>query len=325
MSLEAINATLAFETSYNLLQAGAIALGETSPSRYSLINKGKGALLCIDGLSVMWTGMLLAYKLSETYNIGLLFDKARLALGEIPATLLGMTVGLVALTILGIAVFGTVAGINRYSKPQNPNSGYNWERPVDEQLKQAAFVSRIFINVALIYFIPERGLLLGLNAIIEGVTLLKITQRKWLKFEKSELSDSQYFSKVTAMYHFLVQTSKVSPDEKCPVCLEHFNEQSEPEVNFCSSHTFHAKCINDMVKVSSDRFLRGINIKKRTVITTYNRQGGHSTKVDYEIDLPKSAVPCCPLCRERPNHHEFEILIDDRFDTSTTYIDWKEA
>lgn len=239
------------------------------------------------------------------------------------------------ITIISILVFAalTTCLINKYFKPSSialQNENVAWNRPLGESAKQFLYVSRLVINIGIIY-LSSGGIIPIITLGLELYSLVEVTQRKWLEFKKIENitnpNVSRYARQISVTYSFLIQSLYNTTPETCSICLE--DDQANPsDIFFCSNHTFHTPCVMEMIQHKVNSFINGLSVDHRNVNETRHYTNGfhtHSTySAKYTISMPHANVPNCPNCREQPSHNGFHVqLNDNEHGWSSTSINWR--
>jgi hypothetical protein len=227
--------------------------------------------------------------------------------------------------------------LNNFYTPSNSNNTSNlakvkFKKPQKEKNKQMIYLSRIIINIALIFFSPTNPFFL-LSASLEIYSLIKIAQRKWCKFSKKIYSfSSPYCSSIKINYFFLIQEDynrslqEPSSDSRCTICQEN---DPKPNVYFCNNHKFHQKCLLEMLEHKSHEFDKNLyrisrqSLKTKTYLNSVYT--GSVFSIKYTAVISKSSVPACPNCKKSPEFNIFFIKVKDRvFLKSSTNIVWTD-
>lgn len=245
----------------NTVQAGVETLKNSGPQQFERIQKINTLLLLGNFGFFVWNLGKLIHVASERYtplkwtDIQY-FEKAPFRL---QLAILGTIVVWVLISRLFIEV------INRYTNPgdapQVPanapiqdkhNTRFSWSRPFDVTWTQGVHISQIAVNIALAC-LTANPIFYGVNTLIEGYRLLKVSQLPWLQIDR-DYPDQ----KIHLVYGFAILKA---PDKKIYSCINHtddisnivqniYNKTSDLKVQIEKRKTRHATF--DPVRISAD-------------------------------------------------------------------------
>lgn len=189
--------------------------------------------------------------------------------------------------------------------------------------RQCIQVTQIVVSIALIFF-STTPILYGASAAFQLYSLVKTTQWKWIRFDRTfdVINPNPWDgpSHYTFSYFASLFPAKNTHSESCSVCLEGDQPgERKPNVQFCGTHVFHTKCVVGTIYGRSEQFLSGMQ-PVRTRVTEHGRYGSREY-ITYKITLPKRNLPCCPNCRGTPAQNESRITVRDTFRGNTSDID----
>jgi hypothetical protein len=93
--------------------------------------------------------------------------------------------------------------------------------------------------------------------------------------------------------------------DECPICFD-----PKPDVFFCTNHRFCRECLKNYLgsKVAE---LIGASQYTLTVMQHYVDGSPTHTTHEYAIDVPETALPSCPLCRDHPKQNTCELTVSE--------------
>lgn len=179
--------------------------------------------------------------------------------------------------------------------------------PPKQVLRQVFITSRIVINIALLC-LTKFSVCYLLSATLLTMSLVRITQRQWLKLDIKENFYDTVSSllpttrKINLSYYLYLPTYKgpKKADEKiqdCAVCLD-----EKPDTLFCNTHAFHNSCLIGHFYGQSS------NILNNAAITLLTTQSGIPSR--WSIVGKKDDLPNCPNCRQLPLSYDVSASVD---------------
>lgn len=158
------------DLTYNGIQGICTKKAFETPKSFSRYNR-QNLFFALDAISLTATASLAAKTISKHKIITQILSNTPLA----------TTCSLLALG----TIFLTVYTLNRFYQPRIPIEIENitFASPLSQKIKQALYVTRIILNIALAILFPANPLFI-ISALIEIYSLVCISQRTWLKFFK---------------------------------------------------------------------------------------------------------------------------------------------
>lgn len=185
-----------------------------------------------------------------------------------------------------------------------------WEASSGQKFAQYLSLTRIVLNVALLYFSSNR-----VSAIIDiagqSYNLFKVAQLKWLSFSRTFQCepaplDLIRLSEITMTYRkAMFPYQGVNEEEQCTICSE-----EQPNTYFCSNHALHETCIPEYIYTFSNQFGNVEQISRKP--TDHYRNGVHThTTYSYAIDIKEDLFPKCPTCKGPTTQYEVGASLYD--------------
>lgn len=223
-----------------------------------------------------------------------------------------------SITALSIGTIGIIILLGKRLLPTNPTSEMilnqsevpedergsiqvKFETPYSQKLARALYAARMVANVALIYLSPQQLINCAINVAGSAYSLFKISQLKWLRFDKDfDMANPDLsFTKLSFTYFSLLMKGN---QEKCQICLE------EDDILFDDHHVLDFKCLTRLLHESCTKLLNAVRCQ---ATDHYNRWGGFDHR-SYRISLPHNNLVSCPTCRTTPRQIMLLATVTDR-------------
>lgn len=296
------------DLAYNAVQAGLTTKANSSYPLFNRLQKHCTTFLMIDVLSLMYTGMKL---------INEVICKYKASQHLLHCWALGVSIGVLGVGMLGSYLVDKVFRTTIQTKYESCKSA----PPTSEQNKQYLYMIRSTVNIGLC-LISSASPIVYFSAALEIYSAAQLAMRKWIQTVSTIIPDDFECRKITAIYNFLFFPAKNNVSDTCSICLD---ENKPVDTYFCENHTFHQKCLISYINTKAKSFFNSFGNFSWERTSSTNRDGVTSYRATYHTSLPKSTIPCCPLCRNLPPHNEFIIHCKDRLaGNSPTKIDWKD-
>jgi hypothetical protein len=276
-----------------------------------------------DLASLIWTGSCAAWRIG--IKIQPLLSQAQKQIS--PSTLRIYGLG-TAILLAGIA-YGTMLILNKiYQKraykslidlTEEEKKQLSLDRPHGEKFKQFLYITRIIVNIALACVFPNPFTIL--SAVIEGYSLIKLAQRKWINFTKLvpihflNGVDRLLADQIKISYLFPLRSGDLSSDNKqCTICLQ--DTSSSTAKWFCNNHFFHTKCLINLISEKISSLGRTTHVDDRTLklFDHYDRDGfiRYTTySAQYQLTAQQQHIPSCPTCRSIPGFNTLSFKVHD--------------